>query len=252
MFAGPPRKGGPKRRKMMGRRRKFSRSTRDKVAATNGLRSSVQNFRGRKTSRSAYRNELWRSTQNMMHYRSVATVFLTLPAAVARDRANTYQVNMLRNDFMFTSGGANAPVVAGTTWGNDFTIRGGVSTIHFTNPTTNTDGVFIVNLFEMITTGKGATPNPVTNVDRAWDPSVDFSLSNQFKILKKHRFIISIGETVEVQHRIKLRKWDREHQSVNGEFIKVWYFTVSNDRGLARDLHVLHSHNLSYTGDIVN
>lgn len=252
VYAGKPRKGGFKRSKYVGVRRKFSRSSRDKVSSTNGLRTSIQEFRGRKTSRRAYKNELWRSTQSRQHYRSVLSIFSTLPAAVVRTEANVYQLNMISNGFMFTTGGAQSPIGAATTWGNDFTLRGGVSTLHLTNPTTNADGVLVVTVYEMITIGRGATPAPIVSVDRAWDPSIDFSLSDQFKIMKKHKFIISLGETVEIQHRHRLRKWDRQHQSVNGEFIKVWYMTVSSDRGLGRDLHVLNSHNLSFTGDVVN
>lgn len=254
VFAGSSRKGGSKRSKKMGVRRRFSRGCRDKVSATNGLKSAIQPFRGRKTSKRSYRNELWKSTNMMQHYRSVFTDFLVAPAATLRNSAQVYQYTMIPTDFMFITGGAQTPVIGATTWGNDFTIRGGVCTLHLTNPTTNVDGVMVVTVYEMITTGRGQTPNPALGlVDRAWDPSVDFALNDQFKIFKKHKFIISIGETVEIQRRQKLRKWDRTHQSVNGEFIPVWYITVSNDRGLAgRDLHVLRSHNISFTGDIVN
>lgn len=254
--------GGFKRRKFIRRRRTARRTGGRRTLDYTSLntRGHSVGFRGRKTTRRAYKNHIWNSTIFKDHWRSFLTTTdttLTTPAALNTGTIQEYNMyNFGTGAFWTTGGGAvEKDLGLGVPDFADVTLRGGKFELVLANTSAN-DIKFKIWRF---TTGNNPDlsliPNDLTPTDQAWDPSVvpDF-YSQVGKPYMAKEVTVEGGNSYTFVTRFKSQKIDQNAydilQQSRSPFILVLASNVGN--ATANSYSVKRGYNLSFAGDAVS
>lgn len=254
----PYARRGQKRLKRTRRPRRF-RKKNNQVSVSNAGRFATNGYRSRMQKR-RYRRVLHDASLVGQHYRSLLSsglVTTVSPLNISQGTVNVLQ--MIADQFWTVAGGLRtADSTAIPTFNNaDLTIRGGKSTITFTNPgDPATLHTIRVKSWRARTTSNGNFNDLVnTSVSAAWDPShiTDTALNRDFqkhfKFYDYQEHLIEPNDCVTRSHYFKIHKIDQD-MFQQDSFIDFWIYMVSNpENATAAQVNVTTSHNLSFTGD---
>jgi len=248
--------GTSKRRRFTGRftgrRRRFGRRVQTLSGQLGSIRS--QGFRSRRLSRRAWRNNLWRSTLAEPHWRTDFVQAATIPVPAAVEACSVVTVQALGNDFWTVGGGAlplDLAVPVPEFVGN-ITLRGGVSTISFSNPN-NADTADAVKVrLWMIWTAKepvlGILPS---TANAGFDPSLVPDFERFGRIIGSREFWLLPGnKPMEVKYRYRPHKIDQVIHNNDGQQL-YWMFTVSGHQVGAESIVLKAYYNASFSADAI-
>lgn len=189
----------------------------------------------------AYRNNLWKSTEQKEHFRSYATFTnsITTPASATTKAVSL--ATMYDEQFYTTAGGATN----NNTYAGDIIIRGGLCTLHMTNGQAVTLKVEVYKLYI-----KDLVPIFTTPIGLAWDPTNFADFQQYFTIAERRTFDIEPGDTATMMHKLRVRKVD---QSISAAVTRqpAWLICVNNPSATAVSLATTLSHNMSFSADVV-
>lgn len=221
--------------------------------------NTIGRFRTRRIRPSTFRRNLWRSTQDKSHYRSVgaATAVAGTPATVKTDA--TLVVVSPGSAFWTAAGGAQPEDtgVAVPTFIGDIVLRGGVSRLCVANRTvaaevTPTDNVRVTIFTVWTNKDVPGFAFPGT-VPISWDPSVFPDFQRHGRVIGKKEAILSAGgDSVEVYFRHRIQRIDQNVHNNLGSRLQ-WFIllseTTNSDVAAAEVIDITNSINYSFTGD---
>lgn len=215
------------------------------VMTTNGLRGGGLGFKSRKTSRRAWKKQLWNGTLHSDHYRSTLTTRLTIGTPLLRINAIWQTFRMYPSNFYSTAGGAYPPITGTSDFTRSVTIRGGKCTLRGFNASAD---ACLVRVFMLRTILGGTLPPTQTNVTN-WDPTMDAGFRKDFKIYKQWSFAVDSNESFSIEHRLGVSEYD----TIIGPNQYVWNWglqlsNLKNDASVLFDFYI--GHNISYSGDL--
>lgn len=197
------------------------------------------------------------------HYRTVLAQtddFVTSGSA-AQCRVFYYPTIEFGARFWTAAGGAVGvdTAVAVPTFQDDIILRGGVIKLTIGNINeTNLSDIY-VRIWLIIsdqTPGIGASVPPngtggvATNFSRDWDPSVVADSHKEFakRIILQRNALVQNGETLVVQHRMRIQKIDQEDYLDDNN--KLWWVVaVSPNTNNSNNFTCTASYNMSFSGD---
>lgn len=249
-----PKSRSFKRRRIVRRRGGNSKAFTSQSGTGGGIR-----FKGRKTSRSAYKRLLWNTTTMMTKYRtnisvtssSVTPVTVNFQSLTVRSAVN------FGTDFWTAAGGAIAPdaTLALPTFTGNIILRGG------------TIGCRLVNTLDTVAANAGTMHGTVmlirttknfnaasipTSVPLGWDPSLVVDFNTQVgRIVYKKDFLLRDAEVCDVEYRLKIRKIDiKDYKNFFNDF--VWIVKCGMiDSNTAQTYTVSNYYNMAFVGDAV-
>jgi len=218
-------------------------------------------MRARKQSRTAWKRQLWISSQSQTHYRSNLAVLTNITTTTSPATMTPTIIASRRlggNNFWTTAGGAVNPdggSIPTFATASDFTVRGGMFGLRIGNSPDSAavDQDAISCIVYLVKTSKAWNS---TNVPAApnlgWDPTLvqDFQ-TNIGRIVLRKNFIINEGECFTIERRMGMSKVDQtEYTNSISEF--VWIILTCNvSATTAKALVATAYYNMSFTGDTV-
>lgn len=220
---------------------------------SNAQKGTVLGFRGKKTSRRAYKKHLWDSSTFTTHYRSgnaITSTHATL-ASVVDGPVNGF--NMLRYGVPFwtTGGGAITPdtgIAMPPLAGGNVVLRGGVWTMSISN---TGDHDITVRMFQGWTVDKPTfSPYEPSTNGRGWEPSTSPDFTRFVaKIYKTSESIVQPGESWTFGGRLKLQKIDVAQYTLEGRCPIIYLHVYNTGVPIAVGYRVTSTYNLSFTMD---
>jgi len=215
-------------------------------------------FRGRKTSRRAYKRHIWNSTLFKAHYRSILTIneidgTFASPTTSKLKIYNMYNFGPSLNPFWTVAGGAqeldNGDGVP--EFGDEIVLRGGLFRINIHNASTNDMKVKIWR----ITTGNNpdltAVPNDLTPLDQMWDPSVVPDFYTQFgRPFMSREVVIEGGNSYTFVTRFKSQKIDQNAYENNARTPYIMLQLANQGSIDENEFSITRGYNLSYSADV--
>lgn len=250
-----------KRRRFSTRRRRIKRSGGRRTTDYTSLntRGHAVGFRGRKTSRAAYKRHIWNSTIFKAHYRSMRTIAsgFTTPATTTESRVvffNMYDhTGTGGSPFWEAPNAREIDLGEGVPTFEDVILRGGKFELVIQNQSTNDIKLKIYR----ITTGNNPDftllPGPLTDVDQQWDPSMEPDFySNIGKPFMAREVTIEGGNSYTFVTRFKSQKIDEVAYTAQARspYIAVMFGNVGTSVNNA--LEIKRGYNLSFSADIVS
>jgi len=241
------------------KKRKTTRRSRKSNAFTSqsGAGGAIA-YRGKKTSRHAYKKYLWDSTLFKEHYRSIGSVVTSFntPASVSTVSILAEKAidNGTANPFWNTTGGALAPdsSFALPLFTANITVRGGKMGLRLANvldPAVSADTlqgtVMLIRTTKNWTPGAITTPQPL-----GWDTSLvqDFD-TKVGRIMYRKNFLLTDAQSALIEYRIPLQKIDAaDFQATFNTY--VWIILAGNvSQATADTMTVTKYFNLSFSAD---
>lgn len=247
-----PRRGGFKKKRTF-RKRMIKRGGKTVADFTsNALRGTTVGFRGKKTSRRAFRKHLWDSTLFKAHYRSLAVNSSNVATPANVTDAAIFGLNAYRLGAVpfWTAAGGALPIDAGVpvpVFGGDIILRGGVYSVTFYNPGPSDVRIVIWKTFTV------ADPNlallPALSVV-GWDPSVTADFTAQIaKPTWNKSVIIDVGSSYTLSDRFKIQKIDENTYGAEGRS-PIYFCALSNvGSAISSLVNITRSYNLSFSAD---
>jgi len=252
------RAGTSKSRRTFKKRRTTRRSRRSNAFTSQSGTGGSLNYKGKKTSRSAYKKHLWDSTLFKEHYRSLGSVVTSFntPATVSSMAILAEKAidNGSGSSFWGAAGGAIAPDVTFSlpAFTGDIIIRGGKMGLRIANVLdTALNAETLQGTVLLVRTTKNWTPGAITTPQPlGWDTSLvpDFD-TRVGKIVYRKNFLLTDAQTALVEYRIPLQKIDaNDFQLTYNTF--VWIIMAGNVSNATADtLTVTKYFNLSFSAD---
>lgn len=249
-----------KKRRFAQKRRRFTKRTggRRTLDYTGwNLKGHAVGFRGRKTSRAAFKRHIWNSTMFKDHYRSILTLAsgFSTPANTTESRVlffNMYESSGTgASPFWTTTGGAQPiDIGEGVPIFDGVVLRGGKFEMTLANQSANDIKVKIYR----ITTGNNPdftnAPGPLTNVDQAWDPSVVPDFYNQIgKPFMSREVLIEGGNAYTFVTRFKSQKIDENAYELQARSPYLIVQIGNVGTSVANAFEIKRSYNVSFSGD---
>jgi len=208
-----PRASGFKKRRSTFKRRsnRPKRNTNYKSLST---AAQSTGFRGRKTSRRAYRKHLWNSTLFSTKYRSLGNFGSTVSTQASTTLGTVSLFNLLRfgTNAFWTTGGGLQPHDFGVTsavFGGDLTIRGGIWNVEFKNLAV-TDLDVKIKVFLLTSVNRPDFAFEPTTAPNLWDPTASPDFINFIgKPYKTWETVLEQGNSWQIGGRLKLQKVDQ-------------------------------------------
>jgi len=249
------------------KRRRFS--TRKRTTRRGGRRTSDYTgfntrgtsvgFRGRKTSRRAYKRHIWNSTIFKAHYRSILTVTEDSPTTPASPNTgqiffyNMYNFGPGQSPFWTTAGGAqeldNGDGVP--EFGDEIILRGGLFRLNIRN---GSIGDIRIRIWRF-TTGNNPDltliPSDLAPQDQMWDPSVIPDFYTQVgKPFMSREVILEEGKSYTFTTRFKSQKIDQNAYENNSRSPFVMIMASNIGTAGAQPYSITRGYNVSYSGDV--
>lgn len=217
-------------------------------------------FRRTKTSLRAYRNNLWRSTKFMNHYRSVGGQAAgTISTPVFTPGSTTVTVVTAAslssaNPFWVTAGGAQ-PIDTGAGVPlfspSSIVIRGGIVRCCLTN--LSTDETVRARVWAVWAKSNQTQVAVPAIAPINWDPTMIPDFTQAYKMLFGREVMLLPGnKPMEVTAKLKIQKIDQD-TFINEVATKIiWFITISetfDNEGTPSSVGLQTSHSLSFTGD---
>jgi len=249
------------------KRRRFTRNKRIKRSGGRrttdytslNLRGHAVGFRGRKTSRRAYKRHIWNSTVFKTHYRSILTLSTESDHVTPSSFVTGTLVfhNMYRTigaEPFWTAAGGAQEIDQGDgvpEFGDEIILRGGKFTYTISNRSTND---IKVKLWRF-TTGNNPDltliPGDLAPQDKAWDPSVIPDFYTQVgKPFMAREVVIEGGNSYTFVTRFKSQKIDQNAYENNSRSPYIMALVSNVGNSVANDFEVNRSYNLSFSGDV--
>lgn len=250
------------------KRRRFTNTRRRRINRRGGRRTldytslntrgHAVGFRGRKTSRRAFKSHLWNSTLFKTHYRSILTVSdpsLT-PASNTTGTVsfyNMYNFGPGQSPFWVAAGGAqeidNGDGVP--EFGDEIVLRGGKFEINIQNES-STDMKIKIWRF---TTGNNPDltliPPDLAPQDQMWDPSVIPDFYTQVgKPFMSREVVIEGGNSYTFTTRFKSQKIDQNAYDNNSRAPFIMVFVGNTSAAGANGYNIKRGYNLAFSGDV--
>ena len=238
------------------KRKTFKRSRRVSNANYTALntRGAITGFRGKKTSRRAYKNHLWNSSLFGTHYRSIKTSGIThvTPANAADGTIRLFNMYRHGNDAFWVTAGGLQPHDTGITqavFGGDITLRGGVWRMEIQNNSASAGDIRVRAFIMNSVSNPNFTFEP-TSGPSLWDPSgaPDFlrMIGKPYKTLEA---VIEENKSWTFGGRFKIQKIDEITYGAQG-YSPIVILCVSNvGTAVAQSFHVSRQYNLSFAGN---
>jgi len=221
------------------------------------IRDHTVGFRGRKTSRRAYKRHIWNSTKFKTHYRSILTAseVVATPANPTQGVPvyyNMYNFGPALSPFWTVAGGAQEIDLGDGVpeFGDEIVLRGGKFEITFQN-TGNED--IKIKLYR-ITTGNNPDltliPSGLGVFDKQWDPSVVPDFYTQFgKPFMSKEVVIEQGNSYTFVTRFKSQKIDQNayDNSSRSPFVMM---LISGNVGVGGTVLINRGYSLAFSGDV--
>lgn len=274
-YSGRPKRAAP-RFKSRGTQTPRRAASRPQVQTSKLGNAISVRFKGRKTTVRQYRNYLWRNTQFMTHYRSInqgfnapLSIVLGTPGTSISYLMPALNVNSVStgfitgpNAFWAAGGGLQTPDVgvAVPTFIGDITLRGGICRLMCYS---REDIQVRVKIYA-IWAQKQPSQAVYTALNGAshgadWDPSCQADFSTTFgKIMYEKQAILDQGNSIEVVHRMKVQKIDRDRflgSATQPSGSTLWWmvvFTCNDVNAGNAGMPLVNSWNLSCTGDVIS
>lgn len=241
------------------RKRKFTRRPRRTTDYTSlATRGTSIGFRGRKTTRRAYKRHIWNSTIFKTHWRSIQTLAsgFTTPASDATAFVSVFNMYRETNAFYVTAGGALPTDTGGAVpqFVGDVILRGGKyeMTIH-----NSSDNDVKITLYRMMTvnepdfgTANDWPADGLTAVPQAWDPTTVPNVNTQVgKTWMAREVTLEGGNSYTFVTRFKMQKIDKDVYAADSKapYMIVKYGNVGT--ATANSIVIKRSYNLSFSGD---
>lgn len=246
-----------KRRKFI-RKRRFTRSKRTTDYTSLNTRGTSVGFRGKKTSRQAYKRHIWNSTIFKTHWRSIQTLASGFATPASDSTALVSVFNMYRetNPFYIVAGGAiptdtggNVPQFVG-----DVILRGGKYELTVHNSSVNDVKIILYRMTTVNEPDFGTLndwpADGLTQVPQAWDPTTVPNVNTQVgKTFMAREVTIEGGNSYTFVTRFKMQKVDKDVYAADSRspYIIVKYGNVGT--ATANTIVIKRSYNLSFSGD---
>lgn len=217
-------------------------------------------YRSKKISRKRYRRALWMDTMFKPHYRSILTTSKTVNGQAGVQASTiSWDIILPASTAFFTAGGGCVPKDSGVAIpgfsSGEFVVRGGVSTITFSNPSV-ADNIK-VKVWKCYMKKNGTFGNlPAINsaVPNGWDPTVAADFDQDAFMIRSFEFDLLPGsKSVTLHHRFKPHKLDYD-SFVNNQNKFFWLYTFSQTTDvdvIPNNLIVVVDYNISFTGDAI-
>jgi len=221
------------------------------------LRGHAVGFRGRKTSRAAYKRHIWNSTIFKAHYRTI----LTQSEVIATPANPNLGVAVFYNMYNFGPGVSPFWIPAGGAqeldqgdgvpeFGDEMILRGGKYEMTIQN-TGNED--IKIKLYR-ITTGNNPDltliGSGLTTFDKQWDPSVIPDFYTQFgKPWMSREVVIEQGNSYTFVQRFKSQKIDQNayDNSSRSPFVMM---LISGNLGVGGAVQINRGYSLAFSADV--
>lgn len=258
------------RRRRFVKRRPFQRRrlVRDTFQATSDINRGGWNFKRRRFNPTKWKRDMWKSSNAAQKYRSQNALPFTVSTPTAYQQCNVIFVARIPDAgggsrFWQVAGGlvTNNDTPATTDFGGgDFFLRGGLSRLQITNPSTVDNPVRVSTWLCRTTVNGGIPVNPFT-VSHGWDPSLPdpalLATNPDRDVYKFYKFwgcqdvLLKPGETFERVTPIKAQKVDQD-QWIGLRNRDFWIILVQSTSGVTSDqLQISAAWNTSFTGDRV-
>lgn len=258
---GTKRKSSTVRRRLVFKRKRTTRRGRRSANFTSqsGKGGGIT-YKGKRTSRRAYKNALWNGSMLSTKYRSnlaANTTFNTPASIVSMSVSAVPALRFSGLSFWTTAGGTTAPDAANVVppFTGNILLRGGKIGLRLTNvyDTVDAQRNTIQGTVYLIWTSKqftfGALPGVVPI---GWDSShqPDFN-TNIGRIVYKKEFLLRDADVANVEYRLKIRRIDwTDYSNERGQL--VWLVLGGNvDSPVAHAIQYATYYNVSFTGDAV-
>lgn len=248
-----PRSNAFKKRKSTFRRKskRVPKYTNYKSLSTAG---AVAGFRGRKTSRRAYRKHLWNSSLFATKYRSLASFGSTVTTAASTTLGTVTLFNLLRfgtNAFWTTAGGLQPHDFGATSaiFGGNLIVRGGIWNVEFKNLAT-TDLDVKIRVFLLTSVNKPDFTFEPTTASHLWDPTASADFINFIgKPFKTWETVLEQGNSWEIGGRLRMQSVDQITYREQGRTPILVVLMTNVGTSTANSVHVTRSYNMLFAGD---
>jgi len=248
-----PRRNGAKKRKTFKRRmRRGGKAIADYTSLN--TKGTIIGFRGRKTSRRAFKKHLWYLTLFKPHYRSIFTVGSDISMPTNDVAVTIFGLNMYKlttDPFWVVAGGLLA-IDTGITpplFSGDIILRGGVYTVTFANLSSND-----IKLRLWVTK---SVPDPAftlvpSSASLSWDPSCSPDFNSQVgKVYDNRTVTIEGGNSYSFSKRFNVQKIDQVTYTLEGNSPIIYAAACNMGNSTANTLRVVKSYNLSFSADSI-
>lgn len=252
------RRRAPRRRRRLVRRR-VGAAKKDRFAASAQINLGGWNYTNnrKRLSRRALKNQQYKASTAAQHFRSNNAVPITVTSPANRQQGNTFYIPWIADGIavgtrfweagggLITLDGASATTDFGS---GDLFMRGGKATLTIENAALTP---MIVRTWKIRSkrTGFPVTANPKS---QDWDPSIPgagLDFQQFYSFYDNIDYIIRPGDCVQRVTRIPSGKIDQSQYIIDNEK-NAWIVYIQNP-GVAAvgTVEMVHSHNLSFTGD---
>lgn len=248
MFAGKPRKGGFKKRRVA--RRPVRRSTAFSTQTGSG---SGFGFRSKKISRRAWNKKLWDSTLQKSHYRSNGAQGGSVNTATSQSQMSVVTTQAMDNGVgaFWTQGGGCIELNDGEgvpTFVGDIIVRGGKFGIKLFNGAT--DRPVMIQVWLVKSAPRPTTANLPATVQMGWDPStVPEFIQDIGKIIFRREFQLETLAEMTIERRTGIMKIDQENWATGAQRF-IWIIAAADPvAASAVTVGITTYFNCSFSGD---